>query len=42
MERKELTGATKCAGEWRQSKTVMDFCECGIRVRVDKEIGDPI
>jgi len=42
MERKQGNGATKCAGEWRQSTTVKDFCDCGVRVKVRKEIGDPI
>lgn len=42
MDRKVLTGM-KRIGEVKYSMTkTMDFCDCGIRVPVDKEIGDPI
>jgi hypothetical protein len=42
MTRRKMTGATKCSGEWRKSITVKDYCKCGIRVEVDKEIGGAI
>jgi len=42
MDRKEGKGVTRCSGELRHSTVVKDFCECGIRVRVRKEIGEPL